>query len=461
MALNAAIVWEVQTGGSDNNGGGFKAGASGVDRSQQTSAQVAIDNSAITTSITTSVITFTAGYSPSANDVGNVVQMLTGTNVTAGFYEITSVVAGTSWTVDRNVVTSGTTTDATGKMGGCLATPGKAGAAAVANNGCYIKSGSYTITSASSNIAGGCVSWPASSGGAEGFIQGYGSSRNDYGTKPVLTASGISTFTVISLAGGKVRVENLEIDGANLTASKGIANATNTSGWAYCCKVSNCKAGAIATFGAVSCEVTGCSTTAAIGCTHAVGCWAHDNTISGFTNSPTFGSASSFAWCIASNNTGASSDGFSPSGPPNLAQFVNCAAYANGRDGFRTGNGSSSMAVAVNCVAVNNSGYGFNLENGGQGQHLVNCAGYNNTSGNVKTSSLNVSFVALSGSPFTDAASNDFSLNNTSGAGASCRAVGFPGVFPSGLTTGYLDIGAVQHQDSGGGSSYSGGVYGG
>src|SRR5437016_803970 len=143
MALSASIVWETRaSGASDNNGGGFKAGAAGTDRSQQNAAQVAINNSTITTSITTTVITFTAGYTASAADVGNVVQMLTGTNVTAGFYEITAQTS-TTWTVDRNVVTSGTTTNATGNMGGALATLGKLAAAMAASNKAYA-TGAFT-----------------------------------------------------------------------------------------------------------------------------------------------------------------------------------------------------------------------------------------------------------------------------------------------------------------------------
>src|SRR5262249_6536029 len=95
--------------------------APGTDRSQQTNVQVNIDNSTITTSITATVITFT-GYTPTAADVGNTVRMLTGTNVTAGTYEITAW-TGSTWTVTgaANLPTSGTTTNATGKMGGCLA----------------------------------------------------------------------------------------------------------------------------------------------------------------------------------------------------------------------------------------------------------------------------------------------------------------------------------------------------
>src|SRR5215831_20343572 len=98
MALAATGYWEIRSSlGNDNNGGGFNYNVGGTDRSQQNNVQVAIDNATITTSITTNVITFTAGYTATAADVGNYVQMLTGTNVTAGFYEITSFTSN-SWT---------------------------------------------------------------------------------------------------------------------------------------------------------------------------------------------------------------------------------------------------------------------------------------------------------------------------------------------------------------------------
>lgn len=46
---------------------------------------------------------------------------------------------------------------------------------------------------------------------------------------------------------------------------------------------------------------------------------------------------------------------------------------------------------------------------------------------------------------FTDAANGDFSI------GTNLKAAGFPGAFPGGLSTGYLDIGAVQREEAGGG----------
>ena len=71
------------------------------------------------------------------------------------------------------------------------------------------------------------------------------------------------------------------------------------------------------------------------------------------------------------------------------------------------------------------------------------------SSGRISTAALGsiieeLDGITLSDSPFTDAASGDFTLNNTASAGASCRAA-------SDLWGGYADLGAVQHQDAGGG----------
>jgi len=54
--------------------------------------------------------------------------------------------------------------------------------------------------------------------------------------------------------------------------------------------------------------------------------------------------------------------------------------------------------------------------------------------------------VALTANPFVS--STNLALNNTAGGGAALKRVGFPGVFPGALTTGYLDIGAVQSSNA-------------
>ncbi len=80
---------------------------------------------------------------------------------------------------------------------------------------------------------------------------------------------------------------------------------------------------------------------------------------------------------------------------------------------------------------------------------------YSNTAGDRNNISAGSNDVTLTGDPFTNAASSDFSLNNTAGAGAACRAV-YPGASKDGTNTSYRDLGALQHQDSGGGGGTTG-----
>jgi hypothetical protein len=108
----------------------------------------------------------------------------------------------------------------------------------------------------------------------------------------------------------------------------------------------------------------------------------------------------------------------------------------------------------MNCIAETNAGYGIKNPGNGDVTVLLHNATYNNTSGGISAgtgkSNLNIGAVTGSGSFFTDAPNQDFSLNNTAGAGAVARAAGFPGALAVG-GTGYLDIGALQHADPAGG----------
>src|SRR4051794_28898639 len=103
MSLSAATVWEVRpgaTGASANNGGGFVAGATGTDYSQQNSPQYnAADLSGTNANTATPAVT-SASHSFVGADVGNLIHITAGTNWTAGFYQIVSVAAGAA-TLDR------------------------------------------------------------------------------------------------------------------------------------------------------------------------------------------------------------------------------------------------------------------------------------------------------------------------------------------------------------------------
>lgn len=418
----------------------------GIDYSQGTTPFITFTDMVIGGTTTQ----FTSAGNPVAkNFVGNVISVTSGTGFTVQRVAVVST-SGTTATCDKSLGTGGST-GGNGGMGGALASLGLAGSVVIAGNWTFVKTGSYTIASATINIATGCYSSTASA-----YIMGYGSVRGDLGTAPVLTASGISTATIVTNTGPASITANVTVDGATLTAIRGVS----IGGIGYKIWTKNCTNKGIVFPNAtpnylVACRASGCTTTGpAIETrqTNLVGCQADGNSVVGYAASV---SRNCYAFCIASGNTGASTYGFNDD-----ALFVNCVAYGNGSDGFRV---VSTTTGFVNCIAEGNGGYGVNLL--GAVTLLLKVATYNNTSGAVNSSSTPPTsapyqVVSGSGSFFTNAASGDFSLNATAGAGALARAAGFPGAFPDGLTTGYLDIGAAQHADPQSGG-FSGGVFGG
>lgn len=442
-ALSGSTVWEVRTAGSDTNGGGYVSG--GTDWSQQDTPQYSVTDGV--TAGTTSIVSATAAFGTDV--VGNIMYVQGGTGaVVAGWYQIISRTNATTVVVDRSTgLTAGT--GVTLKIGGALVSPGQASVLAVASNAIWIKAGTYAIT-ATTAVAGGILT-PLNLI----TIEGYNTVRGDLGTKPLLQASGISGATLLAVSTNDVTVRNVDLDGATLSTMRGV-NVTGSRSRLQRIIVRNCPSGGItqASGIAIECYVTGCATSAFVsgGANEYHACVAYDNTVTGFSLI-----ASCIATnCIADSNSGASSDGFfagnNVSGP-----FINCTAYNNGRDGFRTASVQNSF---INCIAESNAGRGFNNSGSNTGMVMLNCATYNNTSGGTGgTFSISSGNVTGTGSFFVDAPNQNFALNNTSGAGAAARAAGFPGALTVG-GTGYLDIGALQHQDSGGGGTIHVGIIG-
>lgn len=442
-AIGATTAWQVQTDGSDTNGGGYSSG--GTDYSQQAAAQVSVTDAVAngTTTVTSATASFTSAM------VGNVCYVQGGTgSITAGWYQVASYTNSTTIVLDRSTGLSAGT-GVTLNLGGAFASIGRVGAVAVASNTGYVKSGSYSITSASTGVSGGCFSNSTAM-----KLEGFGSARGDLGTPPVLTASGISTFVAITPSAINGAIRNITIDGASLTSSRGV---NQTAGcylvWAKNC-TNNGFYGATEHAPLLRCRASGCTTGGDGAITirrgSAIGCESYSNSQGGFQDTTSPGCLS---FCLAWSNSGASVDGFGFDNGQCVA--VNCVAYGNGRHGYFL---QASGYCVINCIAEGNGGYGLNVTQLGT---VYRFAAYNNTSGATTGTAWTIdSVIAGSGSFFTNAASGDFSLNNTAGAGALLRATGFPGVLPGGTTTGYIDIGAAQHQESAS-ASYTGGIFGG
>jgi hypothetical protein len=433
MALSAAVVWEVRTTGNDNNGGGFNTSASGTDRSQQTTAQVDIDGSTISATVFTTTTQITlVGYTVVSADVGNLLRVNSGT-ATAGVYEITAIDAvNNRWTLDRSAGTS--TQTVVGKMGGAVASLGRIAGVAVDRNVVYVKAGTYAISTTSSNVSNGIFTLS----GAGVTCIGYNSNRTrtNTDTRPLFQMSVGATLATGNSNGGCM--VNFDLDGGNVASSKASGGALMFER----CSFTGFKTASAST-GFLMCTATGNS--AAVFTGVATLCEAYGNTATPFVGI--------FTNCLSYDNTGASTDGFAFVTSTSASFAWGCVAYGNGRDGFSYQDDTRFFSIQ-NCVAVNNGRYGFNVNATGgttlQNHSLFNCAGYNNTSGNNLGNALNSGYVTLAGDPFVNAPSpnSNYALNNTAGAGAALRAAGYAAL-PRGLTTGYLDIGVAQHQDSG------------
>jgi hypothetical protein len=345
---------------------------------------------------------------------------------------------------DIYVATTGNDTTGDGSSGNPYATPGKAAGVASAGDTIWIKSGTYTIGSGAANTAGNKISVSANAIN----LRGYTVTIGDYSTKPILQAGAITSDTILTHSGNFALVSNLRVDGNSASAVAGV-NISGAVSFCHLLDVINCPAGgAVASDSRSSFSFCYASGNATYGLRQSsgnmFGCVATANTATGLQTG-----AGAFVNCISYGNTGGSSHGFNSSGGDSYDAY-GCTAYNNGGSGF---DGSGNGFNAVNCIAYGNAAYGFSTAGSPLIQVLSACAGGSNTSGNYNSANPRLvrGFVALSGDPFTNAAGGVFSLNNTAGAGADLRAVAYPTSFPDGLTANYLDIGAAQHEDAGGG----------
>jgi len=407
-----------------------------IDYSQQASAQFTYTDLA---SSGTGLTVSSAAKPFAKQQVGNAIVITGGTNFNTGRYVIASVAAAVATVVGPTNITTGAGASGIGAQGGALASP--AMPPAVAGNNIFIKSGTYSITSSSANVSGGKIDDTVGKN-----YEGYGTVRGDLGTAPLLQVSGaISNFIIFSKTGNSgptFSVRNLTLDGA--------AKATMT-GWSsnqnfLLTKVSavNCTTQGFDNTGGNGryyyCKASVCGKGFNAGVFYAY-CEAFSNTGIGFAGTSTIAIG-----CLSYSNSGGSSDGFSFGGS---GAVINCIAYGNGRRGFDFSPGtSSSMYWVTNCIAEGN-GTGYY---GPNSTFIMfdNCLAYNNTTNiatNLTGPQVANEITIASGSPFTAAGSGDFSLNSTAGAGVLARGGGAPRTWPAGTSTGYQDIGAIQHAD--------------
>jgi Right handed beta helix region len=454
-ALSAATVWEVRAStGSDNNGGGWHAGSPGIDYTQQAAAQLT-DTDLATTGVVTTVTSVTGGFT--ANMVGDLLHVVSGTNWTPGFYEITAFTNGNTVTVDRAPTTAAGVAG-TGSVGGALATLGTLSGAMVASNKAFC-TGAFTtgstITFAQS------VSTPAAATLRTRLI-GYTTTRTDNGRATLtLTSTGLSG---IMSTGAGLSVENLFVDCASQGTSTGMT-FQSSRGYILNCKVANFATRGIYIQTSESqisdSEVTGglAASTLALDTTggssnQMVRCYIHDNACSGCS----FLNPELVAWNLIANNTGGSSHGIIIQ---EKGYIHNNTIHGNGGDGIRFLGSVLIQDLWRNNLITNNGGFGIDNTSAAlpASPEYDGNAYFGNTSGarhNIDDTTgisgvnlyTNTRDVILTGLPYvgpTSGGTANFGLNNVAGQGAAVRGKGSPGAFPGLATTvGALDFGAVQ-----------------
>jgi hypothetical protein len=447
MALSSATVLEVRTTGVDTNGGGFVTGATGTDFSQQAAAQYSGTNLASTNGTTNPSVITSATHSFVATDVGNIIQITAGTNWTQGFYQIVSVAANAA-TLDRAVGTAAALSSGTFAVGGALLTIAKALAQmTVTGMQCYVRAGTYSISTALSTSAGINTTLGIAR------VIGYNTARGDLAPPTALTRPVIQTSAAVNGlndANGGFRFENLTLDG-NSTGLIGFNVSAGGYSAIYNCIVKGWTGNGVqlgaSNTGIIQSEITTCAGSQGgvylqAQETFCIANYIHANTTNGvFTNT----SGAIIEDCVIASNTGAFSNGV----------FVNNfnatikrnTIYSNGADGVQnTATHYSLGGEIANNILVNNTGYGLNL--GIMSPTTSDClihhnAYFGNGTGATNHSNAGVGDVTLTGVPFTNAGGADFSLNNTTGQGAACRKAGYPGQMIGG-GTGYHDIGALE-----------------
>lgn len=465
-AIGADTNWYVRAGGNQLNGGGFDstlAGA-GTNYNDQDAAQLSPSDLTTVGAGSTTITSIAGGFTSAM--VGNCIRIASGTNFQTGYYFIVTFTDVNNVVLDRTPTSGAAGALGTGRIGGAHAT--------LVN---YANGGSLTGPTITSPLAAGHTVWIRGAGSDNPSSADY-SPSGGYWTFPDATEAvgrikwigynGRPRFNSSALLFYNINrhyFENLKFVYQN--SSNGTLGVISGASDCAIYNVYVDQAG----FDAVG-VVSG----------RTVNCW--------FTNS---GSSSAGTYtAIASSPYGSIVYGNFINGWRGAAMkcadganirdncIVNCklqgiildgngaafpitvsgnTIYACTSDGVKF-NGAYSIlnAQIYNNIFVSNGGYGINCAVGttalndrrSRGQMNFN-AFYNNTSGARNAISAGANDITLTGDPFTNAAGGDFSLNATASAGAACRSVGFPSVFPGATSTSYVDLGASQHQRSGNG----------
>ena len=297
---------------------------------------------------------------------------------------------------------------------------------------CYIKAGTYTLTTTIAGEAGPIVVPADESHIYEGYYATPGDKAMNGATfsPPIIdtggTTPGGSTYvvTLSSVTSYQALVMYVEVDCNDTANWNGFSIAANSL--VYRARAIDCVTGfysGSAEEKAIECLASSCANGFQMSATrcHADACGT------GFYYA-------SWSHCLAT----ACGYGFRAG---NYNRLLNNVAYACTTHSFAA-NGQSNVAIA--CISVSNSGgFAYNTDTGGEDFSLIQCWHFNTTSGRTNgTPVYDILGGTLSEDPFVNSAAGDFRLKPNGADYASLAGVS--GVYGQ---TDNRDIGAVQHAD--------------
>lgn len=474
MSINAAMNWWVRAGGDQLNGGGYDETVSGAGTNfcDQDSPQLSLSDFATSGAASTTLTSATGGFT--AAMIGNVIRIASGTNFQTGYYVITAYTNTNTVTLDRTPTSGGAGSGGVGRVGG--AHPG------FINYGIGGTATQPTITSPLAaghriNVRGSGSSDPGSPDYTQSGYYTLTSGDETSGHIHIKGYNGRPRFNVANLLiydAGFLRVSGIvcHATGADFAVNGFFGvNSGNHRSFADCIfdinGIDMAVAQAVEAF--LNCTIRNSGSTSAgsypallldsynavvsgVYCRNFRGYFATVVNMATINNSVIagcrHGSNAAFVVNLAANSY--------------KANFNRVTIYGSTGSGISLTAAQDIFNTSINnCVFDSNGGYGITCATGTQARndrmkpHWDYNAFRNNSSGARNAVGAGDHDVTLSADPFTNAGSGDFSLNNTAGGGAALRAAGFPGAYLGGLTTGYLDIGAVQHQSVAGGGGLS------
>lgn len=491
----------------------------GIDYSQSDAARyTATDLTGATTTCTSVTNPFTAQM------VGNLIHLNSGTGVTAGWYEIVSVSTGTA-TLDRSAGT--TYSVVTYHTGGALSLGSSdddvfelGASSGSGSTRFFIKGGSnitYTLGGVVSISLAGNDLFPI-------FIEGYFSTRGDRpkgSTRPIF-ACGANTFTlntnfaIISLSwtGNSANLVNTGSQNISLY-SKYMNNSTTMNRTAmtdggnsrykeneFICYrgIAFTTASAASTLNScyIHDSVTGVTVTSnSLNLSNNIFIGCSTRSINNSANNPSLLILNNTFYGAENNlgiGVGFSSTNYNITFENNIlygfvtgvndAAAINVSTYSDYNDYFNNTTDIASLAswqkgpndIAVNPQFVNisqvtgttatsvattltDSSKNFTTAGVVAGRdYLQIISGTGATAGIYGITAVGTTTLTVDLSMGTSSAGNlvyQITIGRNLAVGTNLKAKGYPGVFPGGLTTGYIDIGAAQRQESTGGSGGS------